>query len=282
MSQRHKGVDLFAALILEWQGTAERLAARRAATRWAEQSPLLAGYRSPAQIVAAIHQAGDPDRSCRLLSELLAIAAGDDLAARAVLGAIVPGLRRAVRRRWSNAATRGPWQSEQDLAADALGAAWEAIHRHRGQRHPRPAAVIIRHVEGTLRRDHRRWCRHAVAIVPLAETLASEVSLSEGQARTPEEQSVTLIAEAARAGVIDPTDAALLLAVGVGGQATTQAGITLGITGRAAARRLRRARSAIQHRGEIPWRPQNQTSISHRRRPACPVLDAIQSPRGRP
>lgn len=246
MSQRPQSVDPFTALTLDWQAAHHRADTRNAITRWNERDAALVGFSSPAELVAAINQPGDPDHSCRLLGDLLAIAANDHLATRVVLQAILPGLRRAVRHRWTKAAARGPWPTEDDLAVDALSAAWDAIGRHAGDRHHRPAAVIIRHVEGQLRREHRRWWRETVTNLPLSETLAAQLPATSGyEPVTPEEQAINIIADAAHSGVIDHSDAALLLAVGVAGHTTTHAATVLGITAPAAARRLRRARTTI-------------------------------------
>jgi hypothetical protein len=128
---------------------------------WATTAPALDSFASPSELVAAIARIGDPARSCALLTEPLVIADTDELAARAVLQAIVPGLRRAARRRWKPT-TAGPWTHADDVAADAIAAAWATIRVHAGQRHDRPAAIIIRAVEGQFRRTHDAWRRQTV------------------------------------------------------------------------------------------------------------------------
>jgi hypothetical protein len=281
MSERLQGVDVFAALTLDWRLTADRTDNRQGAARWAEKSPSFSSYSSPQELVAAINQAGHADRSCRLLSELLAIYVGDDLAARAVLQAVIPGLRRAVRRRWVKARPAGPWQTERDLSADAASAAWDAIRRYAGRRHHRPAAVIVRHVEETLRRAHAHWISEAAASVPLTPGITEPALVEAGLSI--EQQAATLIVKATGAGVIDNTDAALLLLVGVAGHTDTAAGSAVGVPAGKAARRLRRVRAAIRYRAVLDqWPPSKLALTSHEQVSVCPVRDGSQSRRGHP
>lgn len=143
-------MDPFTPLDRDRNNLAARPPARRVMTAWAERIPSLASYDSPAGVVADIGRMGDPDRSCRLLAHLLVLAGDDALAARAVLQALTPGLRRAASRRWRTAAGKGPWPSYDDIAADTITAAWEAIHARAGERYEYPARVIVRFAEGRL------------------------------------------------------------------------------------------------------------------------------------
>jgi len=141
-------MDPFAALTIEWTNQATTPAARQAIRAWAATFPALASFDTPAELVAAINRLGDPARSCVLLSDLLVAAGDDDLAARAVLQAVLPGLRRAARRRSRHPTAVGPWSRAEDVAADAVSAGWEAIRANAGARHHRPAAVIVGSVQG--------------------------------------------------------------------------------------------------------------------------------------
>jgi hypothetical protein len=282
MNRPHRDADPFGALIVDWQATTALGATQHAVDAWSKRSAALAGFASPADVVDTINRPGDPARSCLLLSELLAIAGADELAARAVLQAIIPGLRRAARGRWSKAAASGPWRSEHDLAVDAVSAAWQAIRRHSGQSHPRPAALIIRRVETALRQDHRRWCHHLDGVLPLSEI--PQTSLPQDEADPAEERSVRDLADATRGGVIDRTDAALLFAVGVAGYTTGEAAIQLNIPSRfTAARRIRNAHAALRRRIDTASGPQlNSTQAPGNRRPTPSSHAWNRSQRARP
>ena len=239
----YRAVDLFAALTLDWQANARADTARRSVAAWGEAAPLLAGFDTPGTVVAEINRPGQPARSCALLAELLVIARSDPMAGRAVLQAVTPGIRRAAATRWGKAASGGPWRTADEIAADAISAAWDAIDGHAGQHHPRPAQLIVRHVEAALRRTHHRWINqtkahrplHQVSALPLPDATTSQ-----------EEQAAALIAEAARAGVIDRPAALLLTMTGVLGYPATEAARRLAVRHATVERTIRRARRAIR------------------------------------
>lgn len=237
-------MDPCAGLTREWNALAAGPLACQAIGRWAEQCPDVAGFESPAALITTIGQRGHPNRSCRLLGHLLVLASVDDLAARATLQAVLPGLRGAARRRWLRSAGAGPWGGADEVTADAVSAGWEAVRAHAGQRHDRPAAVIVRRVEGRLRRAHQAW-RQAQD-----RTTTPGHEIQPGQAATDaaysaEHQATTFIADAMHAGVLDATEASLLLATGVLGQSVAEVERSLGMTPKAAYRIVSRARTAL-------------------------------------
>ena len=236
---------VFASLDSEWTSVASSLPARRALRAWAVAAPRLDGFASPAALVATIGRRGQPTRSCALLSDLLIVADQDELAARAVLQAILPGLRSAARRRW-RPTRAGPWAGADEVAADAVSTAWATITLHAGQHHDRPAAVIIRAVEGHLRRTHDAWRRQTdrIAILPAIQQPPSQSGLT--AARTAKEQAAVLITEASRAGVLDQTEAGVLFAVGVLGYTVAEVSRITGTDSRAAYRTLERARASLR------------------------------------
>ena len=235
---------VFAPLESEWRAVASGAPARRALRAWATAAPALDGFASPAEVVGALGRLGDSTRSHALLAGLLVVADVDELAAQAVLQAIVPGLRRAAQRRWKPT-TPGPWAHADDVAADAVSAAWAAIRVHAGRRHDRPAAVIIRAVEGRLRRTHDTWRRQAACAAPLlAGNEPSQSGLD--AARTIEEQAADLIADAMRAEVVNPAEARLLFATGVLGHTVALAGRMIGASGNDAYRHLHQARASLR------------------------------------
>jgi hypothetical protein len=238
-------VDPFAALTLDWQARATGKQARRAIVAWAEAAPALAGFTSPAELVADINKPGHPTRSCTLLAELLVLAA-DGFAARATLQAVIPGLHHAANRRWATVSVSSPWSSHHELGADTISAAWEAIQLHAGERLHRPAATVIRHVEGCLRQAHVHWTStdRTTAKPPDPRAELSQSSLD--AALSPEQQAIRVIGEAVRCGIIDSTQAALLASVGVLGHRLRDSAPDVGLSEKSAYRTLRSARLRLR------------------------------------
>jgi excisionase family DNA binding protein len=237
---------VFAQLDREWTAVAAHMSSFRSLRAWAVAVPALDGFASPAELVATVSRMGDPDRSCRLLADLLVIADGDELATRAVLQAVVPGLRQAARRRWRLQTAGGPWRSADDLAAESVSAAWAAIRLHAGQRHDRPAAVIVRAVEGRLRRTQAAWRKEAARSAVLRPGRDEPSHSGPDAAGSVEGQAAALIAGAVRAGVLDRTEARLVFATGVLGCSVVDAARTTGLEGDGAYRSVARARGALR------------------------------------
>jgi excisionase family DNA binding protein len=248
LAARHRPAadDGFASLHAEWAAIADRPAACRTVQTWAQRCPELGAFVSPAELVATIGRLGDPARSCTLLSDLLFLAADDALARRTVLQALLPGLRLAARHRWRRA-TVGPWRCERDAAHDALSAGWEAITALAGQRHCRPAAIVLRHVEGRLRRIHNSWQRETSRTTALTDSVVEPRHFGLDMARSPELQAAAIIADALYAEVLDHRQAAILFACGVIGDPPRLVEQTLGLVPGSGYRMLASARSAIRH-----------------------------------
>ena len=241
----HPGVNPFTALDRDWNATAAGPSARRAMLAWTERIPSLAGYASPTDLVADIGRLGDPDRSCRLLAHLLVLADHDPFASRAVLQAVTPGLRRAASRRWRTASGNGPWPSYDDIAADTISAGWEAISDHAGEHHDYPARVIVRFAEGRLRRAHERWQATNRDLVELTDqTEAGRAAIEAGVGA--EQQALTLITTALRAGIVDFKEASILIATAVHGRSVTEGERALEWAPKSGYRVLERARRALR------------------------------------
>ena len=219
--------------------------ARRAMRTWIERARSLDAYDSPAALVADIGRMGNPERSCRLIAEVLVLADHDTLAARAVLQAVIPGLRRAAGQRWRTASGNGPWPSYDDVAADTISAAWEAIHARAGEHHAYPARVIVRFAAGRLRRAHERWRTTDRDLVELTDETGPSQSASDAAHGT-EQRAVIVITDALQAGIIDPKEASILMATAVHGHSVTAAEYALGWTPKSGYRILNRARQALR------------------------------------
>ena len=237
---------VFAQLDREWTAMAADMSSFSSLRAWAVAVPALDGFASLAELVATVSRMGDPDRSCRLLADLLVIADGDELATRAVLQAVVPGLRQATRRRWRQQTAGGPWGSADDLAAEAVSAGWATIRLHAGRRHDRPAAVIVRAVEGRLRRTHAAWRKEAARSAALLPGRVEPSQSGQDAARSVEGQAAAIITGAVRAGALDRTEARLVFATGVLGCSVADAARIMGLEGAWVYRSLTRARETLR------------------------------------
>jgi DNA-directed RNA polymerase specialized sigma24 family protein len=237
-------VDPFIALTQKWRATATRLAVRPMIAAWSARALDLAGFETPAELVDTTTRAGNPARSCPLLAELLVVADTDPSAGLAVLQTVLPGIRHATAVRWRRAAA-GPWLTIDEVGADAVAAAWEAIWSYGGHHQPRPARVIVRHVEQGLRRTHARSIRER-EFTKSWDAVRECVLASRLRGMLPEEQAMALINEGLRSDAIDPLATALLIVTGVPGYPTTEAARIVALPYWEADRRLRRARRAMR------------------------------------
>jgi excisionase family DNA binding protein len=117
---------------------------------------------------------------------------------------------------------------------------------HGGRRHDRPAAVIVRGVEGQLRRAHDRWrieSRHTLALSHLADELGD---LDADPALSPEAQAVDCIAAAVPAGILTRTEAAIVIMSGVLGYPVVGAARALDLPPGHAHRSLVQARARLR------------------------------------
>ena len=160
---------MWVALQIDWARRASPPEAHQHVAIWKQAAPQLDDFASPAQILDAVGCLGHPEQSCRLLSGLLVAAHHDPLAAYADLVALTPGLRVAAGRRWQTARDGDPWTSHDELDTDTISASWQAIAAHAGERHLRPARLIIRQVEQRLRSSYDAYQRHQSRGFPIGD-----------------------------------------------------------------------------------------------------------------
>jgi excisionase family DNA binding protein len=213
----HDGaVDVFTAVAAQWVAAAEGTPGRAAIVSWGQRRPRLAAFQSPADLVATINRPGDPEWSCALLADLLVVAEGDSLAQLGVLRALIPGLRRTVRQRWKAAQNNGPWRIENDLAADAVSAGWEAICQLAGRAHQLPARLIVRRVERRLRTIHDSGRRDTSQAIPLADV--QSVIGARQEHCDEENRFINDLLQAVRSGQLDHDSAAIAYRIGLLGE----------------------------------------------------------------
>lgn len=113
---------VFAALDREWRSFAASPPAAAALTRWRRSEPAFAGFERVDDVLECRR---DPDRGPAVLGALLARAANDEVAARVVLQAMLPGLVRL---------TADMSRGDPDVAGQVLAIAWERIRTYGSDR----------------------------------------------------------------------------------------------------------------------------------------------------
>lgn len=185
----------------EWSQLAASPQAHRALIRWVEAHPDLAGHRDLVDVLASRR---DPARSERMLKALAWLAPEDDIAARTLLQAVIPGL----------VTMAGRVGNDDNSAVDEMiSLAWERIRTYPPQRTGSVAANILLDVRKRYRR-HRHI--EAPTSVELREDLADRQASTEDQVLS--RLLVAQLAAAQRLGVMSPTVLATILRTRLGGE----------------------------------------------------------------
>ncbi|HYZ98395.1 MAG TPA: hypothetical protein VE575_06565 [Acidimicrobiales bacterium] len=128
----------------EWRHVARCGAGRRALQRWAAVHPALRGARDPGELLERRRaSAAGP----AILAALAQLAPGDELAARTLLQALLPGLVRLAR------TTAG---DDPDAIDEVVSLAWERIRTYPPDRPGPVAANVVLDVRKRYRRYRRR------------------------------------------------------------------------------------------------------------------------------
>lgn len=167
---------LFDVLDAEWEVVCASPQAPVAFGRWAMVEPALAGMASPAEAVRSC-RAATPAAAAAVLGALLRHA-GDPLATRAVLQAVVPALRTLAARRagGSRHLTRQAWEAGDDFEADVVEVALRRIAVLAGTSPTWPAQAICESTWMTLRAAlvrSSRWGPPTSLNVDVANVVAS-------------------------------------------------------------------------------------------------------------
>ena len=239
----HAPRSVWVALQMDWARRASRPDAHQHVAIWTQAAPQLDGFASPAEILDAVGCLGHPEQSCRLLSGLLLAAHHDALAAYAVLVALIPGLRVAAGRRWQTARGDGPWTSRDELDTDTISAAWQAIAAHAGERHARPARLIIRAAERHLRTSHDAYRRRSARTLPQGN-LNNTTTMSLADQAGADPLALALV-ESARSGRLDPASFDIAYRVALLDEDPSTAGSRHGLDHRQTRATLRSALDAL-------------------------------------
>lgn len=193
-------MHLFQQLDNDWSRLIAGGEARRACLRWNRQDPVLANVSCANELVNEIRTCGEPARSDALLSAIVRLAANDEVAARAVLQALAPGMRSLARSLAGLAET-------EDVDATIVACAWERIRTYPHARRPhRVAANVLL--------DTRKQTLRALA----SSTEIPYADLPHDGDPAPHEEDLKAVLEAAvERSLLTADDACLILATRVDG-----------------------------------------------------------------
>ena len=215
------------ALDAEWSRLACSPAARAALARWATDEPAMSGYGDLDEVLAARR---DPATDYSVLAALARLAPADDLAARTLLQAMLPGVIRVASR------------SDGDNAVDdVIGLAWERIRTYPSARPGSPAANILLDVRKQYVR-HRALERGEVDPRCLRD---------EEHVRSPEDVVVGLdlfrqVAWARRQGLISSDDLRAIVRTRIDGDRARDLAAEEQVTVRTIRKRRRRGEKALR------------------------------------
>lgn len=223
------GMDLYAALDAEWAALAATASATQHLAGWCAREPALGGSTTATELVAAVVADRRWGRGDPRLAALVRLAV-DNLAARAVLQCVVPGLRaepmRCRRHHWSLA---DPVDDLADVTAELVGAAWEAIRARAGTTLADPENTLVRAAAEKLRTRRRAEARTRARTVPLAG-MAEAGQVDVEDARSTAERVMVTLVDAVRAETVTARQADLLYNVRVARISGREAGRRYGMT----------------------------------------------------
>jgi len=197
----------FKSLTLEWDALGASPPACSALRRWSLSEPVLAGFATPAEVVARCQQRGDSRSANDLLGALLRLA-GDRLAARAVLQAVLPSLAaRAWRRRWDGAAP-GLCDDVEELDVEMVTVAMERIAELAGTSPEWPAQAIVEVSYSRLRWAAQVARRRRLETIPLEDFHDVAVAADDDA----DDMFAGMLLDAVATGGIRRRDAALIYA----------------------------------------------------------------------
>jgi DNA-directed RNA polymerase specialized sigma24 family protein len=220
----------------EWAALSESAPAARTLASWGED-PALRGFTDLAAVVTRLHRRGEPEMADRILLALLCRAAVDDLAARTVLQALMPGLKSLM------SAYRLTGDAEE-VATAVIEAAYERIrHYPCDRRRRRVAANLLWDTRQRLWRSARKEAARLAMLEPITEKMAEEVADPDHPSST--EELVDLVSEAVRRGRLPHAGARVILLTRVADVPVEDLATASGVKAQTLRQHRRRAEAAL-------------------------------------
>jgi hypothetical protein len=229
---------LFVQLERDWTALLDDPVAAGRLDAWRRQDNALAPYPSWSAALAAAHDRADPARADGILAALARRAPGDALAARVLLGMLLPGTRALAGRLW--------WLAEdEERAAAAVAAVWERIRTYPFARRPaRIAANVLADARQRLTRAYRR--DGAGEHVPLdGEAAGLLPAVPEGAEPTAGEELLELLRWATAGGHLTAGQARLIAESRLADVPCEVLGARVGLHAHSLRRRRQRAERAL-------------------------------------
>jgi hypothetical protein len=228
---------LFAQLDVDHARLLATSAAGAALAAWQAEDAALAPYASWADVQAAAHDRGDPATADRILAALARRAPGDQLAARLLLGLLLPGVKALAARLW--------WLVDlEDRVAAAVAAVFERIRTYPYERRPaRIAANVLADARQQLTRAARGQLA-GVDQVALDEVAGAQLPAVEA-APTAGEELLALLRWATSTGALTAEQARLIGASRLADVPSEVLGEQVGLGAHSLRRRRQRAERAL-------------------------------------
>jgi len=228
-------MSVLIALDTEWGRLATGPLARRRLIRWSCSQPALVGLRD---FSALLERRRDPAAANEVLAALAALAPDDELAARVLLQAMIPGLVRL-------AQTAG-WDDPSAID-ELVSLAWERIRTYPTTRHGSVAANVLWDCR-------KRYRRHrlidAPKSIPLDAIDVAELSTAGVEEAVVGREILTDLCGAHRDGVISDSAFALIVRTRLDGESLSDLAVEESVTVHRLAQRRWRAERRLR---ELPW-----------------------------
>lgn len=226
-------MNLFQQLDEEWAHLIRSSSARQRLAEWSEASPGLAGLADLDALVERANRRGQAHESDQLLIALARRADIDDLAARTLLQAVMPGMRWLARRYQAVASDGG-----EDPASLVIALTYERIRTYPFDRRPHRIAANL--LFDTRQRLQRTVGRPGPAIVSL-ESLPFEPAVDDG----PNDEPCALLDQAVAQRVIGARDADLIALTRLHDHPVAELAAYLGCPAQTLRQRRRRAEARL-------------------------------------
>jgi DNA-directed RNA polymerase specialized sigma24 family protein len=226
-------MNLFQQLDEEWARITRSPAAGERLAEWTESSPVLAGLGDLDAVVQHANRRGQAHESDRILFALAQRAGADDLAARTLLQAVMPGMRWLARRYHHVASAAG-----EDPPSLVIALTYERIRTYPFGR--RPSRIAANVLFDTRQRLQRGVGRPGPAIVALESLPFEPADVDESS-----DESCELLDHAVAQRVIAADDAELIAMTRLGDLPVAELAADLGCPAQTLRRRRRRAEMRI-------------------------------------